>query len=491
MRLHVFGTTSDDKGAQLEQLTSRLLRHLGYRDIATNVIGSGGGEVDVRAELQLPSIHVSDRMHLIAECKASDSPIILADWLKFLGKVYTERARRSAQVRGILIALSGANGNAAGAVAEFNTADTTVELITGDRLADIVIREFGMTGIQQALAHISQLTTDPVIELSIGYYDGLAFWVVEFAGSSYTVLSGTALGDATSEAVGELVQAHFKTASYRDLRQEELGRSRLRIARKYVLGKTLAGPDRAVFREEVLPDPSLGIGELDVQQAITSLSDSGILEILRGELAIKDIDHDLARRIEVIRILVDERFIVSAFGAPEWVGLIDDALLDAVLQIQGGLQIPSEARAECIQLLRWSPTAWLWAVTPDPMLVVHRQEGVSPPATTGSDDNRYFRLQLLRYAAADFQNPILASAYFEKFGLRELEFSRRATFKSGEMVELSVDIRERLGIGRLAPALGGGVIRVWLTEQAPEPWNWPVGVSVLPKDPVGPTDDPL
>jgi hypothetical protein len=109
---------------------------------------------------------------------------------------------------------------------------------------------------------------------------------------------------------------------------------------------------------------------------------------------------------------------------------------------------------------------------------------------TDLDDTRYFRLQLLRYAAADFQSPMFASAYFEKFGLRELEFSRRATFKSGEKVELSIDIRERLGIGRLAPALGGGVIRVWLTEQAPEPWNWPGGVSARePKDPVGPPDD--
>jgi hypothetical protein len=255
------------------------------------------------------------------------------------------------------------------------------------------------------------------------------------------------------------------------------------------LGKALGGPSRVVFREDVLPDPSLGIGDLDVQEAINSLSDSGVLGIRPRELAIKDIDHDLSRRIEVIRILVDERVMVSVFGTPEWVGLIDDRFLDAVLQIQGGLQIPPEVRAECVQLIRWSPTALLWSVTPDPMLVVHRQEGVPPPAMTDSDDNRYFRLQLLRYAATDFQNPMLASAYFEKFGLRELEFSRRATFKSGERAELSIDIRERHGIGRLTPGLGGGVIRVWLTEQAPEPWNLPVGVSLRdPRDPAGPAD---
>jgi hypothetical protein len=127
-----------------------------------------------------------------------------------LGKVYTERARGSGQVRGILVALSGANGNAAGAVAEFNAADTSVELITGDRLADIVVQEFGMPGIQQAFAHISELTADPVIDLSIGYYDGLAFWVVEFAGSSYAVLCGANLGDPPSETVRQVVQAYFQ-----------------------------------------------------------------------------------------------------------------------------------------------------------------------------------------------------------------------------------------------------------------------------------------
>jgi hypothetical protein len=142
MRLRVFGNNSDDKGTQLEQLTSRLLRRLGYREITANVIGSGGSEVDVRANLPLPPIHGADRVRLIAECKALDAPISLPDWLKFLGKVYTKRIRSPGQVRGILIALSGANGNVAGAVAEFNTADTSVELIARDKLADLVVEEF-------------------------------------------------------------------------------------------------------------------------------------------------------------------------------------------------------------------------------------------------------------------------------------------------------------------------------------------------------------
>src|SRR5205809_1095107 len=111
MRLRVFGNNSDDKGSQLEQLTGRLLAKLGYNQIAMNIVGSGGSELDVRAEYPLSPLHTGGCLHIVAECKAHDSPISLPDWLKFLGKIYSEMARRPNQVRGVLIALSGANGN--------------------------------------------------------------------------------------------------------------------------------------------------------------------------------------------------------------------------------------------------------------------------------------------------------------------------------------------------------------------------------------------
>jgi hypothetical protein len=98
MRLRVFGNNSDDKGTQLEQLTCRLLGKLGYKQISATVVGSGGSEVDVRAEFPLSPLHTGGPLHIVAECKAYDSPINLPDWLKFLGKIYSEAARRPNQV---------------------------------------------------------------------------------------------------------------------------------------------------------------------------------------------------------------------------------------------------------------------------------------------------------------------------------------------------------------------------------------------------------
>jgi len=43
----VLGSTSDEKGTQLEQLTKDILADLGYRDITTNRIDAGGEEIDV------------------------------------------------------------------------------------------------------------------------------------------------------------------------------------------------------------------------------------------------------------------------------------------------------------------------------------------------------------------------------------------------------------------------------------------------------------
>lgn len=110
---------------------------------------------------------------------------------------------------------------------------------------------------------------------------------------------------------------------------------------------------------------------------------------------------------------------------------------------------------------------------------------------TDLDDIRYFRLQLIRYAVADFQNSALAAIYFEKFGLRELEFSRRVTFKSAEKPEISIEIPERLWIGRLSPELGGGVVRVWMTEEAPEPWSLPTPTVRTAKQSPPQSTDPI
>jgi Restriction endonuclease len=474
MRLRVFGRNSDDKGTQLERLTRRLLQKIGYTDVTLNIIGSGGSEIDVRAKYSVPGLHGTSSILLLGECKAYDSPINLPDWLKFLGKIYSEKARRSNQVNGVLVALSGANGNVIGAFEEFREFDKTVELITGERLAELCIEEFNLPTIGQARDYVAKLTTDPVTEYSLGYYAEQLCWIVEFASSTFTLLCGTELDQVPETFLAAAdVSTQLRAASYRNLGLEEEGRRRSMTARKYVLSRATSAGGCALDSEELADLSGLQITEPEVREAVLALVSDGLVVTNERVTTINGTETDLDQRIAVLRELTDGFILLNSFGTPAWLRLIDDTLLGAILDIQGSLDMSTECRRECLHLLRWSPTAVSWALRPDPMIVKHRETrpGQREPGTIDEDDVRYFRLQLLRYAVADFQNPTLATVYFEKLGLRELEFSRHAAFKSDKAVELSISVSERLGIARAAPELGGGVLRIWMLSQAPEPWE--------------------
>jgi restriction endonuclease Mrr len=164
MRLRIFGRNSDDKGTQLEDLTRRLLERLGYKQVSLNVVGSGGSEIDIRAEYPVPGPVGAANLTVIGECKAYESPVSLPDWLKFLGKLYSEEARWPGQVRGLFVALSGANGNVRGAVDELRRHKNTVDLVDGENLIHLIQQEFGVPRLENVVAHLQNLTSDPVTE---------------------------------------------------------------------------------------------------------------------------------------------------------------------------------------------------------------------------------------------------------------------------------------------------------------------------------------
>ena len=117
IKLYIIGANNDDKGSQLEELTTSILKRQGYKNISTNAIYSGGNEIDAIAT-HINRLGVNDIEYpIICECKAHNKPININDWLKFIGKIYLEKLNNSHTV-GLMIALSGANGNVIGA--EFN-----------------------------------------------------------------------------------------------------------------------------------------------------------------------------------------------------------------------------------------------------------------------------------------------------------------------------------------------------------------------------------
>lgn len=471
MRLRIFGRNSDDKGTQLEGLVRRLLVRLGYKHVSLNVVGSGGSEIDIRAEFPVPGPVTTADLTVIGECKAYETPVALPDWLKFLGKVYSEEVRWPGQVRGLFVALSGANGNVRGAADEFRRHKNTVDLVDGENLISLIQQEFGVPHLENVVAHLQNLTSDLVTEFSIGYYEQRAFWIVQFAGGSFTVLLGGSFTEVVSPAVIKMVQDQLQATSYRDLYKEEEYRRRLKTTRKLVLGRLITQSGTIERTKLILPEGDFVPSESEFNAAIDSLVEALLVVSNENGIALANIMGDDRVRIEVFRELTDKTMFVSVVCSAGWLKLVDDRLLGAILRIQGNLPLPPELYAECLSLLRWSPTALAWAVRPDVMLVQPQKE---PAHHKLVDANtiRYFRIQLLRHAVNDFNNGAFTRVHFEDLDLREVEFSRHAKFKSSTKVELEVALKERHATARAAPDLGGGLVKIWVHDEAPEPWDW-------------------
>lgn len=472
IRLRVFGRNSDDKGTQLEQLTRRLLERLGYRQVSLNVVTSGGSEIDVSAEYHVPGPTGASILRVIGECKAYASPVALTDWLKFLGKVYSEELRWPGQVRGLFVALSGANGNVRGAADELKRLKGTIDLVDGDNLIQLVQQEFPVAPLGAVVQRVAQLTTDPVTEFSLGYYAGRAFWTLQFADGAFSTLLGRHLDETPSDDLVHMMQEQLQASNYRDLRQEEEYRRRHGTVRKLVLGRLLAQPLSSLSRNALLEhEGDFAPTEAELDTIVTALASEGLIVITGDQFALADVATDDQVRVKLYRELTDGVTFLSALFTPGWLSLIDERLLRAVLAIQGNLPLPEDRFNECISLLRWSPTALAWALRPDAMLLQHRT-GPAMPVSFDANDIRYFRVQLLRYALYDFSVGPFAEQYLERLDLREVEFFRRAKFKSGSATVLEVELNERFATARTTPDLGGGVVRIWVHDNAPEPWNW-------------------
>ena len=471
MRVRLFGKNSDDKGTQLEKLTQRLLERLGCRQITLNFVGSGGSEMDIRAEYPVPGLGTESIVHLIGECKAYEATVGLPDWLKFLGKVYTEKTCKRKDVRGLFVALSGVNGNVAGAYDDLRNHDLSVELISGDNLAAQILDEFKLPDVSRFLLRIGQMTTDAVGAVSLGYYAGCAFWIAEFVNSTFTVLYGESLDQSPSVELAEIISGQIQAAKYRDLSQEQLAKGRLAVARKYVLGQLLTNQTMDLSRQENFFPPNMPVSQTDIDAACAELQAEGKLIREGAALKLADIKTDLSSRAAVIREILSGLCILHHLAAREWEALVDGELLDESLRVKDGLAIEDAHRSELVKLMKWSPTGLLWALSPDEILCGHRGKSLDADKFLAPDHARYYRAQMLSFAIDDFRGANFSTILHERYGLRELEFMRQGIFKSQDRVELEMDVTERTAIARTAPRLGGKLIHVWLTEHAPEPWS--------------------
>jgi hypothetical protein len=428
LRLIVLGRTNDDKGTQLEKLSTELLEALGFVRVATNVANSAG-ELDITGEFVTPMPVVPKIEKLIGECKALKSPLAMPDWLKFLGKLFVAK-HGGENVTGCLIALSGVNGNVQGSFDELKLAD--VRLIGSSTLIEYLQDTHGLAPQARLNEHLaaSGLTHSSI---ALAYYDRHVYWVILYDAGSYTVLTADVNhpNQTALDVVRPMIEDELEATTFVDLREAEALRNLTDLAEKYVIALAMLGDGTKtateMIVEHIVPKQQLGLTEAVLKTAIENLIADGVMVSGTDRFVLTpEQSTDVSKRASLFNRCLDGRAVTTAFGCEWWDRNIDDALLEEIIQIQMGLQLRPEDREKAIRLMRLSPGALAYALRPDGMIVYKRTQ--EPKVEVDEDMIEYDRARFMRELytrlTADFSVGGLGKYFFAQ---RRVDHLKRHT----------------------------------------------------------------
>lgn len=481
METVVLGRNPDDKGAQLEALAVAILKHLGYCSITVNEISAGGHEIDVRAEYAVPSPGGGKQHPVICECKAHDRAIVTADWLKFLGKMFTEECCSRSQPFGCLIALGGANGNVLGAYRTVRETTERVELIAGERLFGLLQQLFDLPAVDRIEARVRSITERRVTSVRLCYYEKTVYWMVGFPGDGYSLLrvSGRPLSTTDVAAVMPAASSSAIPGSFVDLVEETLGKKRKEYIEKCVLAGLMLAGGKATLPALKTECSSLPADEngrastpLEIEEALSGPSMMRFVAEQKGDGQYVLLEGaDEAVLFEFYRFLLNGYCPAVALSTEFYTKHLTEEFMLGVCRVQDDLPLSERERSECLTLIRWSPGALMRALHPSRTYRTKNDDGSALPENLIRHSITCFRNDLATEFVKTFENLQCGHFLFSKVGLREVAIHKRLVVKSADGVVCEIEIPERMGILQADPTLGGGLVLVRLLKEAPEPWD--------------------
>lgn len=480
----ILGKSNDDKGTQLEKLTYSLLSALGYTNIVSNDIRSGGEEIDVRAELEVQGIGGLQKSRLICECKAYKRPADMNDWLKFLGKVFSEEKRQSLSTYGCFIALNGVNGNVAGHYDDIKSR-AFITLVSGENLLRQVTEIYNICNLETVNNSIQRFTERQFRSAEVAYYENQVFWFVIFEKDTYTILQADGEPFGTNsvdiETLKIALELVLPAMYYVDLQEESEALRRAIRTKKIVISQLMIGNGRTSY--STLFSESSRFTQLEIRDAvkdcierswITQSHDSQELSLLNKES--KNFYVILA---EIYRFLLAGEMtepVLKVLGNEYYKSRINIQMVLEIQKIQVNLNLTPEDIEKVVLLLKWSPTALAWALYPNEMLVNPR-DLVNNLIRNSTEliCRNYFLGGLYSLFKSDFRRPQLRAQFYQVHGLREIETLERVVIKSAEGVELQDDLNLRQAIIPLAEDYvdpdGSEWAMALALDSTPEPWE--------------------
>ncbi len=212
MKLIILGKTTEEKGAELERLCSRLFIKLGYTNVTLNAVGSGAAEYDVYAEKIISNdCGTIEKVPVFAECKAYKTPCNNDHWQKFLGKYAIESAQNS-NVEAYFVALSDVNGNVWKAASDFTKTNNHIHIIAKDQLVEFLVSEFCLLSANQIreLANLYSCRAVDTVDLLL--LNNSVYWLIRFNSTDYTLFS--AESNPITLSVFESIRVYFNQRDF-------------------------------------------------------------------------------------------------------------------------------------------------------------------------------------------------------------------------------------------------------------------------------------
>lgn len=463
----ILGATSDDKGAQLEALLETILLSQGYTEVRRNLITAGGNEIDVSAVRESPVLTKTQSTPLICEAKAYASALSMPTWHKFLGKLHLARVENASTV-GMLVALSGVNGNVAGSHMQLAKSDPAVFIVEGRDVAKSA-KERGeiadAAAVRDALsARFSRIPVD----LDVAYYNGAYYWVSRWDDGTYSVVDGQAV-NLTAQRLSTLTAALQNSLTGTLVASEDQDADAELEACHAVRVEFL---NRMFYGEH----PPVGDDPDEVTAAVAQepfcALEEGHLRLLRPE----EMDAEAISRLFLALFehrvtLADLTFIADRLHEP-----YVDRLIDLMSEIHRGFTLDAHGEATLREIAPLFPTLWLFLSRPYGMITTHRDgTGLEENEDVRAADTNSFWAEVIGLVKADYVNPALRGLLYDHLDVAELATRTEVVVKTkggiaGEMTSVVRDAVRQMD----AEEFGGkGVVHVAIRmlSAASEPWD--------------------
>lgn len=478
MDLKILGKNSKDKGHQLEILTATILDHLGYSNISTNVISSGGSEIDVSAQFLHRSPGGDIGTEVVCECKAYNQETDITSWLKFLGKIFTKEVS-GPKVIGFFIALSGSNGNVRGHYKEIAKARQDIKLISGNELMILLREIYSTVDVGKLINNITKLTTRLVTDTQLCYYNKTLFWHVRFEDNLFAIFRSDGSYLSQSE-IDSLVKMFSDAEGYRylDMQAEAAAQERLLAIKKIVIDLLLDFNSPADINEIWKSYSTENYGDAtiesihEIESALRELASDNLVIGDRDKFILKVFTSDGAAedKVKLFSILLNHFLLSRSISRAIFRDLIDAELLESLLLIQGGIDYTAEEKENCLRILKWSPSALLYALRQDDFLYNSSIFPSDIPPTIDKTRKEYYLQYLLKLLANDFRSSELKVHFYNNCEIVELETGLLYNIKSRKESIFNMQINERLG---LFPLEGSGeqLVHLRMIPSASQPWD--------------------